>query len=275
MKFSKNDRARRSSLELGDLALLLYDDDLTDSDRERIWKAFNAIGSLMPVGGATTLITTETIRDMIPNLIWLWPADGGNVRTYALTSPGLESALGEAASGDKVVIPQDITSERSITIPANVQVLGLSRKHVTLTVVGSGSGAMLTMGDSSILADISLSSSAVDYTSMIATAPDAALENVRIDYNLDDSDFHHVLDNPVSGDFYLRECEIYATQASTGTLAIVRIESNTGDVIGYESGLSCVSAGQGYVAHKFSSSADGYIRLYGGWLRASYLATNF
>lgn len=278
MKFNRNDKARRNSLELGDLALLLNDENLTKEQRERIYKAFSAVGGLLPVGGFTTVITTETIRDVIPNMIWLWPADGGSlVRTYPMTSVGLEGALGESAAGDKIVVPQDVSYEPTqLVIPDHVHLMGLGKKHVNLTFLGGGSAAMISQGTSAVISDITLTCAISNYTSMLDVSPDGSLENVKIDYNLSDTAFHHVLDNPASGEFYLKDCEIRATQASTGHLAIVRIESNTGDVVGLQSGLSSTSSGgQGYIVHKFTSSADGYLRLYGGWLYASYLATNF
>jgi len=270
--------SREDNIKLGPLVLLLdsiRQGELTDRQRDWIYKAFSRLDALLPVAGHTTVITETTILRMLPNKIWRWPADGSNIVVYDLSTAGILDALGSCVVGDKLVIPQDITVDDDLAVPDSVHVMGLGKKHVTLTLRGTGEDSAITLGESAVISDISLLTTKTNYTSFIATSPDGALENVRIDYNVNDTTFHHVLNNPSSGKFYIRKCEIETTQDGSGHLAVVRIESNTGDIIVKNSNLfSTSTSGQGYIVHKFDPATSGIVRWQGGRGYASYKPVN-
>jgi len=271
-----NQTGAPENMRLPDLVLLLENPELTPREREAIRKALLRLDSLLNImgGGGGGSAIFQYIK--LKNEIWHWKADGSDIDTYPNSHDGLTDCLAVSVAGDKIVVPQDITVEEGITIPASVHLMGLSKDQTVLTFDKVETGAAITLGSSSIISDIGIYCDRTNYDHLITTAADAALERCEITYTISDSTFHHVLDNPASGDFYLRECRIVATQSSTGNLAIVRIESNTGDVVALNCELFCTStSGQGFIVHKYDSSADGFLRMYDGQLYASYLATNF
>jgi len=271
-----NQTGAPENMRLADLVLLLENPELTPREREAIRKALIRLDSAVSIIGGGSGGTSIWQYAKLKNEIWHWKADGSDIDTYPNSSDGLIDCLNISVAGDKINVPQDIEVDKGITIPANVHLIGMSKHETVLSFEKVDTGAAVTLGSGATISNIGLYCDRSNYSHMITVAADAALENCDISYAINDATFHYVLNNPSTGDAYLRDCQVRAVQSGAGNIAIVRIESNTGDVVALNCELYCTSAsGLGFIVHKYDSSADGFLRMYDGNLYASYQATNF
>lgn len=86
------------------------------------------------------------------NVILLFSGDGDNLTEFAFSSDGLDLALAAASDGDVVQLPAGTIGGDHI-VPEGVEVVGRGRENTVLS-------GQITLGDGSVLRDLSVTRSA-------------------------------------------------------------------------------------------------------------------
>lgn len=117
----------------------------------------------------------------LENKIYLWPADGSPISTYAATQAGLVSALAAAVSGDTVWLPSiPIALTTGVTVPAGANLIGIS-DNAALSFSGfSGAAVTLSAGSSIFGFSITMVSNGVDAIGVNAVAAGSRAEHLTI-----------------------------------------------------------------------------------------------
>lgn len=158
-------KVNRTTMKLPELALMLEHaryGEMTHDERERLYKAFSRLDALLPISGASEVITTLNVGRYVKFEIILW--SGGEMTSYSFTQSGLEIALSDAASGDKVIVPPGLTLTSGITVPAGVTLSGYGKAIPTLTA-DDAIEKLITGNSGSIIENME-----INYTSQMGAA---------------------------------------------------------------------------------------------------------
>src|SRR5512139_1195957 len=112
----------------------------------------------------------------LDNKIYLWPADGSTIMTYAATQAGLIAALAAATTGDTVWLPSiPIALTAGVTIPAGAALAAISENSILNFSGFSGVAVTLSVGSIAHRPIINFVATGTDATGILADAADCVV----------------------------------------------------------------------------------------------------